>query len=101
MPHLVSSRLSLLRTALITLVCLFFSLAAWGHKDAGSIVGTVKDQTGAIVAHAKVTVSDVKAALTLRPRQTTPVNTWPARCRSVITQFRWSTRDSSGRLLFR
>jgi Carboxypeptidase regulatory-like domain/TonB dependent receptor len=60
MPHLVSSRLSLLRTALITSVCLFFSVAAWAQKDAGSIVGTVKDQTGAIVAHAKVTVSDVE-----------------------------------------
>ncbi len=32
---------------------------AWAQKDAGSIVGTVKDQTGAIVPKAKVTVSDV------------------------------------------
>jgi hypothetical protein len=30
-----------------------------GAKDAGSIVGTVKDPTGAIVAKAKVTVTDV------------------------------------------
>jgi Carboxypeptidase regulatory-like domain len=65
MPHLVSSRLSLLRTPLlrtllITLVCLIFAVTAWAQKDAGSIVGTVKDQTGAIVAHAKVTVSDVE-----------------------------------------
>src|SRR5713226_2915734 len=36
-----------------------FPVAAWAQKDAGSIVGTVKDQTGAIVAKAKVTVSDV------------------------------------------
>jgi hypothetical protein len=28
-------------------------------KDAGSIVGTVKDQTGAIVAKAQVTVTDL------------------------------------------
>jgi hypothetical protein len=41
-------------------VCLVFSASAWAQKDAGSIVGTVKDQTGAIVANAKVTVSDVE-----------------------------------------
>ncbi|HEX9112594.1 MAG TPA: TonB-dependent receptor [Terriglobales bacterium] len=31
---------------------------AWGQKDMGSIVGTVKDSSGAVVAGAKVTVTD-------------------------------------------
>ena len=41
-------------------------LPAWAQKDAGSIVGTVKDQTGAIVANAKVTVEDVERGIHLQ-----------------------------------
>ena len=37
---------------------LFMASAAWGQKDMGSIVGTVKDPSGAVVAGAKVTVTD-------------------------------------------
>ena len=81
--------------------CLIFSGAAWAQKDAGSIVGTVKDQTGAIVAHAKVTVSDVERGTHLETTTNDSGEYGPARCRSVITQSQWSTRDSSGRLLFR
>lgn len=32
---------------------------SWGQKDTGTIVGTVRDTTGAVVADAKVTVTDV------------------------------------------
>src|SRR5439155_1365137 len=39
-------------------------------KDTGSIVGTVKDQTGALVANAKVTVTDVERG----PALTTTTN---------------------------
>src|SRR6202162_1398338 len=49
----------------LALVCMVFSASAWAQKDAGSIVGTVKDQTGAIVANAKVTVSDVERGIHL------------------------------------
>jgi len=35
-----------------------FAAAAWAQKDAGAIVGIVRDQTGAVVGAAKVTVSD-------------------------------------------
>src|SRR5229473_1961205 len=54
-PNLASSRFSVF----LAILCMVFPVAAWAQKDAGSIVGTVKDQTGAIVAKAKVTVSDV------------------------------------------
>ena len=62
MPHLASFRLPVL---LLAVVCLASSVPMWAQKDAGSIVGTVKDQTGAIVANAKVTVSDVERGIHL------------------------------------
>jgi hypothetical protein len=62
MPHLASFRLPVL---LLAVVCVAFPVPMWPQKDAGSIVGTVKDQTGAIVANAKVTVSDVERGIRL------------------------------------
>ena len=50
----------------LALVCMGFSASAWAQKDTGSIVGTVTDQTGAIVANAKVTVSDVERGIHLQ-----------------------------------
>src|ERR1700712_219258 len=44
---------------IITLTCLALSPFAWGQKDAGSIVGTVTDPSGAVVAKAKVVVADL------------------------------------------
>jgi len=54
-----TSRSSLL---IVSSVFLLITLAvpAWAQKDAGSIVGTVKDPSGAIVANAKVTITDVE-----------------------------------------
>src|SRR6266852_4048686 len=49
----------------LAVLCTVFSVPAFAQKDAGSIVGTVKDQTGAIVANAKVTVSDVERGIHL------------------------------------
>jgi hypothetical protein len=43
--------------ALFTLL-LSFATAAFAQKDTGGIGGTVKDSTGAVVAGAKVTVTD-------------------------------------------
>ena len=45
----------------IALLVLCFGLSAslWAQKDTGSIVGTVRDATGAVIPGAKVTVSDV------------------------------------------
>ena len=62
MPHLARVRLPILLLAVVYLVS---SVPMWAQKDAGSIVGTVKDQTGAIVANAKVTVSDVERGIRL------------------------------------
>ncbi len=49
-----------LRFALLGIFVLSFLGLCWGQKDTGSIVGTVKDPTGALVAGAKVAVTDVE-----------------------------------------
>ena len=41
-------------------VCVSFASSAWAQKDAGSIVGTVKDTSGAFVVNAKVAVTDLE-----------------------------------------
>ena len=61
MPSFGSFRLL---TLIVILFCLSFSLTAWGQKDTGSIVGTVKDQSGAVVANAKVMVADLERGST-------------------------------------
>jgi Carboxypeptidase regulatory-like domain/TonB dependent receptor len=52
-----------LRTTTLSAVCVLalFTLAAplWAQKDAGAIVGLVRDPSGAVVGGAKVTVTDV------------------------------------------
>jgi len=39
---------------------LILATSAWAQKDTGSIVGTVKDPSGAIVANAKVLITDLE-----------------------------------------
>ena len=55
MPSSATSRLRLL-------VILFFCLssALWAQKDTGSIVGTITDPSGAVVAGAKVVITDLE-----------------------------------------
>ena len=43
----------------IATLALAFSQVAWAQKDAASIVGTVKDPSGAVVAGAHITITDV------------------------------------------
>ena len=62
MLNLASFRL---RVFLLALVCIASSASVWAQKDTGNIVGTVKDQTGAIVASAKVVVTDVERNIQL------------------------------------
>jgi hypothetical protein len=44
--------------AAITMCFLFFSIAAFAQSDVGTIVGFVKDSTGAVVPSAKVTITN-------------------------------------------
>jgi hypothetical protein len=50
----------LLRTGLLLLL----ATLAWSQKDTGSIVGTVKDPSGAVVSGAKITVTDIERGTT-------------------------------------
>jgi hypothetical protein len=45
--------------ALLFSMCLTLATPLWAQKDAGAIVGLVRDASGAVVASAKVTVEDV------------------------------------------
>src|SRR5437879_6414858 len=60
------SNLSSFRLIVFTLIAVIVAMAApaLAQKDAGSIVGTVRDQSGAVVSHAKVTVADVERGST-------------------------------------
>jgi Carboxypeptidase regulatory-like domain/TonB dependent receptor len=62
MLNLASFRFPVL---LLAVVCVFCPAPGWAQKDAGSIVGTVKDQTGATVPNAKVTATDVERGIHL------------------------------------
>ena len=44
---------------LFLLVAMSFATPLWAQKDAGAIVGLVRDSTGAVIADAKVIVVDV------------------------------------------
>jgi Carboxypeptidase regulatory-like domain/TonB dependent receptor len=46
------------KSGILLLVLAFLGSAAWAQKDSGSIVGVVRDQSGAVVAGAKVTVKE-------------------------------------------
>lgn len=56
------SRLSLLLSAFLLIFALVSG--AYAQKDSGSIVGTVHDPTGAVMANAKVTITDVDRGTT-------------------------------------
>jgi hypothetical protein len=53
------------RLAVVLVLAAFSCGRTWGQKDTGSIAGTVKDSTGALVVGAKVAVIDVDRGLTL------------------------------------
>jgi Carboxypeptidase regulatory-like domain len=57
-------------TLLVFVIVLVLSVPSFGQKDTGSIVGTVKDPTGALVTNAKVTVTDAERG----PALTTTTN---------------------------
>ena len=45
--------------AVVVLACFGFVATAWAQKDTGSIVGVVRDPSGAVIAGAKVKVTEV------------------------------------------
>ena len=53
-----------LRRAVLHMFILGLAGLSWAQKDTGSIVGTVKDPSGALVAGAKVTLTDVERGQT-------------------------------------
>ena len=59
---------------------LILAIPARAQKDTGSIVGTVKDPSGAIVANAKVTITDLEHGQTSRQRPTRRANSLLAHC---------------------
>ena len=55
----------------LVLAVLFFAVCpgyrcAWAQKDAGSIAGTVRDPSGAVIADAKLTVTDLEHGQTFQ-----------------------------------
>ena len=42
----------------LLLVCSFFAVPAWGQSDVGTIVGFVRDHSGAVVPGARVTIQN-------------------------------------------
>lgn len=57
---------TLVRLQIISLSPLFlaFDGSAWAQKDTGSIVGTVKDSSGALIPDAKITVTETEKGTT-------------------------------------
>ncbi|MBI3477707.1 MAG: TonB-dependent receptor [Acidobacteria bacterium] len=53
-------------SVIIFSLCLALSVPAWAQKDAGSIVGTVKDGSGAVVVAAEVEVTDIERGQTFK-----------------------------------
>src|SRR5580704_3157607 len=57
MPALLRAQQTLVALFVLAVIC--FATPLWAQKDAGTIVGLVRDPTGAVVPGAKVSVEDV------------------------------------------
>ena len=60
------NRVPVARFRVTPVFILFLAVAAsaWAQKDTGSIVGTVKDSTGALIPDAKITVTETEKGTT-------------------------------------
>jgi hypothetical protein len=65
MTSLACTRLS---AFIVITICFALSLPAWAQKDTGSIVGTVNDQSGALIANARVQVTDIERGSTFEAK---------------------------------
>ena len=61
MESFIATRLPIV---LLLLLVLALGGSAWAQKDTGSIVGTVKDSTGALIPDAKITVTETERGTT-------------------------------------
>jgi hypothetical protein len=68
LPHFSGNSLRVFPTMVCLLLVLVsvtgFGPVAWAQKDTGSVVGTVRDPSGAVVPEVKVTVTDVDRGIT-------------------------------------
>ena len=51
--------------AVMVLACFAFAVPSWAQKDTGSIVGVVRDPSGAVIADAKVKVTEVDQGISV------------------------------------
>jgi hypothetical protein len=65
MTSLACTRLS---AFIVITICFALSLPAWAQKDTGSIVGTVNDQSGALIANARVQITDIERGSTFEAK---------------------------------
>jgi len=61
MKSFIGARLQIVPLSLLLLAC---AGSAWAQKDTGSIVGTVRDSTGASIPDAKITVTEIDRGTT-------------------------------------
>jgi hypothetical protein len=61
---------ALIRIVVIAAFCSWFCCAALAQENTGSIAGTVKDQSGAVIPNAKVSVTDIEKNIVVRTGKT-------------------------------
>ena len=70
---------------------------ALAQSDDGTIIGSVADQTGAVVPNAAIAVTNIQTGLKFRRPQTNPVSSTSPRCHVAITRRGSLRRDSKAR----
>ena len=84
--------------AAFLLLAVSFATPLWAQKDAGAIVGLVRDATGAVITDAKVTVIDLDRGTQLTLFTNLRANMLPARSRSAATLSPSRKQDSRKQL---
>src|ERR1017187_7070793 len=95
MPVPFHARPTLVAISLLFAIC--FATPLWAQKDAGTIVGAVRDPSGAVVPGTKVTVEDVDRGVqvTLSPNEGAEYIASPLQTDAIRSE--WRRRGSSRR----